>query len=257
MTDWALITGASGGLGAALAREAAQQGYGCILSARNEAALTRLAAEIEARGAPAKVLRADLAEEGAAQALWQAAGAIAPISLLINNAGLGQHGRIQDAGLWPQDKATLAVNVTAAADLMKCAAVDMAKRGKGRILNVASSAAFMPGPMMGRYHASKVFLLSLSEAAAEDLRGTGVTVTALCPGPTDTGFFDAGNVNGALALKLMPKASAEAVAKAGLKAALKGKRLVIPGVLYKLVALSMRVTPRLLQAKIAALYWRK
>ncbi len=257
MPDYCLITGASGGLGVEFARLAAQAGYALILSARSEARLAPLAQELIAKGTEVHILTADLAQAGAAQALWQSAEAIGPVRILVNNAGLGVHGLIQSPDTWAQDTTLLAVNVTAAADLMKLAAIDMSTRGQGRILNVASSAAFMPGPSMSRYHASKAFLLNLSEAAASDLKGTGVTVTALCPGPTATGFFDAGNVNGALALKLLPKANAASVTRSGWRAMMSGKAVHIPGVLYKIIAFAMRLTPRPLATTIAKLYWRK
>ena len=149
------------------------------------------------------------------------------------------------------------MNVTAAADLMKLAAVDMAARGAGRILNVASSAAFMPGPGMGRYHASKVFLLYLSEAAWQDLRGTGVSVTALCPGPVDTGFFDAGGMQGALALRMLPKARADVVARAGWRGAKAGRRMVVPGLLYRIIGFSTRFMPRGALVRGTQTYWSK
>lgn len=257
MPEWCLVTGASGGLGAAFAREAAREGFDLVLSARNEQKLDALATEIRAMRREVVVIPSDLSRPGAGEALWQAANQSGEVGMLVNNAGLGVHGPIHDPAIAELDRATIAVNVTAAADLQRAAATDMAARGRGRILNVASSAAFMPGPSMASYHASKAFLLYLSEAASIDLAGTGVTVTALCPGPTATGFFDAGNVRGALALRILPKADAARIARIGWRAAMSGRRMVTPGLLYKLIGFGMRFTPRALALQITRLYWRK
>ena len=215
MAQWCLITGASGGIGGEIARLAAAEGYDLVLSARATEKLEPLAAELRGTGREVALIAADLAQPGEAARLWEEAGTGRDLAMLVNNAGLGIHGKVQDESIHAAEREVYAVNAMAAAELMKRAAVDMAGKGHGRILNVASSAAFMPGPGMASYHATKVFLLYLSEAAASDLRGTGVTVTALCPGPTDTGFFDRADVRGALSLRLLPTASAASVAGLG------------------------------------------
>ncbi|MCF3594548.1 SDR family NAD(P)-dependent oxidoreductase [Rhodobacteraceae bacterium LMO-12] len=257
MTSFCLITGASGGIGAHLAREAARAGYDLILSARSLARLEPLADELRAMGRDVVCIAADLSLPDAGAALWQEASSGREITVLVNNAGLGVHGPVSNPGIAAQEQSVVAVNVVAATALMKAAAVEMAAKRRGYILNVSSSAAFMPGPGMATYHASKAYLLYLSEAASVDLKPSGVSVTALCPGPTETGFFDAGNVNGALALKFLPKARPEAVARVGWQGMMAGKRMVVPGLLYKLIGFSLRFMPRALVLWVAQMYWRK
>lgn len=258
MSGYCLVTGATGGLGTELARVAAEAGFDLILSARNSEKLEALAQELRgSSGREVVVVAADLGQPGAAAALWAHASDGRDITLLVNNAGLGIHGPFQDPALAGAQSNVLAVNIVAATELMRAAASEMAAKGRGRILNVASSAAFMPGPSMATYHASKAYLLSLSEAAAMDLDGSGVTVTALCPGPTDTGFFAAGNAKGARALKVAPMADPGAIARAGFRATMAGKRVIVPGLLYKLITFGMRFTPRGLALRITRNYWRK
>lgn len=244
-------------MGIAFAHEAAARGFDLILSARDMARLRALADELRDSGRDVICIDADLGQTGAAEALWQEASAGREITMLINNAGLGAHGRFQNPDLADAQRSIVAVNVVAATELMRHAASAMAAAGKGRILNVASSAAFMPGPMMASYHASKSFLLSLSEGASVDLKNTGVTVTALCPGPVKTGFFEAGNAKGALATKASPMADPNAIVKAGMDAAMAGKRLIVPGLLYKLITFSTRFAPRGMLLRMAARFWHK
>ncbi|WP_322865618.1 SDR family NAD(P)-dependent oxidoreductase [Aquicoccus sp. G2-2] len=257
MGKWCLITGASGGIGAALAREAAGAGFDLVLSGRDTARLDGLAKELRGIGREAVCIAADLAQPGAAEALWREASAGREIDILMNNAGLGIHGPVQAPAIRAQVRATVAVNVVAMTELLMLAAEDMAARGHGRILNVSSSAAFMPGPGMASYHAAKAFSLYLSEAAAVDLKGSGVSVTALCPGPTATGFFDVAEMGGVMALRFLPKATAQAIARAGWSGLMRGKRVVVPGLLYKLIAFSTRFTPRPVLLWSAKLFWRK
>ncbi|MEZ5715937.1 MAG: SDR family oxidoreductase [Paracoccaceae bacterium] len=257
MGEWCLVTGATGGIGRELARLAAAEGFDLVLSARGVGRLEALAEELRGSGRQVVCIAADLAREGEAARLWAEAGAGRDIAVLVNNAGLGAHGPIQDPALAEAQQRVIAVNAVAAGELMRLAAVEMAAKGRGRILNVASSAAFMPGPGMAGYHATKVFLLYLSEAAGADLKGSGVTVTALCPGPVATGFFDQAELRGALALRLLPLAQPDAVARAGWRGMMRGKRMVVPGVLYKLVAFLMRLTPRGMALAVTRLYWSK
>ncbi len=185
---WALITGASDGLGRAFARLAAAEGYDLVLTARREDLLEALAAELRAaHGVTVEVLPADLSREGEAERLWAAASAGRPIAVLVNNAGLGAHGAFADRAEWAREYQSVMVNVVSATVLLKEAVTAMAAGAGGRVLNVASTAAYMPGPWMAVYHATKAHLLSLSEAVAHELRGSGITVTALCPGPRGPG----------------------------------------------------------------------
>lgn len=250
---WALITGASEGFGREFADLAAADGHDVILSARQVEKLEALAADLRARyGRQVVVIGADLAVEGAAARLWEAAAQGREIGILVNNAGLGRNGDFADATGWAREAASVAVNVTAATVLMKQAAVAMAARGSGRILNVASTAGFLPGPHMAVYHATKAYLLSLSEAVATELRGQGVTVTALCPGATATNFFAADGAEKATWLtRLFPLPTARWVAEKGWAAMKSGRRVRVTGLQNHLFAFSARITPRPLLAWIA------
>lgn len=250
---WVLITGASEGLGREFARLAAAEGHMLVLSARRAALLDALAAELSAEfGVEALALPADLSQEGEAEKLW--AGATAggrEIAVLVNNAGLGAGGAFADPAEWSREYDSVMVNVLSATVLMKAAAVEMAARGRGRILNVASAAGFMPGPGMAVYHATKAYLLSLSEAVGSELAGSGVTVTALCPGATRTGFFRAGGMEGQSLIQRLPMGRADRVAAAGWRAMKRGKRVAVPGIDNKIFAILPRLAPRRLVAWVA------
>lgn len=244
--SWTLVTGASEGLGREFAILAAEDRRPVILAARQEDKLQALAAELRRRfGVEVVVLVADLSLPGAGEDLWDKASTGRVIDVLVNNAGLGRNGDFADMAGWPREAASVAVNVVAATALMKCAVADMAARGEGRVLNVASTAGFLPGPHMAVYHATKAYLLSLSEAVAEELRGTRVTVTALCPGATQTNFFAADNAEKATLLtRLFPLPTAERVALQGWVAMKSGRRIRITGLMNRFFAFSPRITPR-------------
>ncbi len=256
---WVLITGASEGLGREFARLAAAEGHMLILSARRAGLLEALAADLSADyGVEALIWPADLSQEGEAERLW--AGATAggrEVSVLVNNAGLGAAGDFADPAEWSREYASVMVNVLSATVLMKAAAVEMSARGQGRILNVASTAAFMPGPGMAVYHATKAYLLSLSEALAQELAVTGVTVTALCPGATATGFFRAGGMEGETLIQRLPMPSAESVARAGWRAMSRGRRVAVPGLSNRAFAFLPRLVPRRLVTFVAAKFLRR
>lgn len=256
---WVLITGASDGLGREFARLAAAEGHMLILSARRAALLDALAAELAAEhGVEALVWPADLSVEGEAERLW--AGATAggrEIAVLVNNAGLGAAGDFAEPAQWSREYASVMVNVLSATVLMKAAAVEMAARGHGRILNVASTAAFLPGPGMAVYHATKAYLLSLSEALAQELSPTGVTVTALCPGATRTGFFQAGGFAGETAIQRLPMPGADSVARAGWRAMWRGRRVAVPGLANRAFAFLPRLVPRRLVTTVAGWFLRR
>ena len=249
MKGWALITGASEGLGQEFARLAAAEGHDVILSARQTAKLEALAQTLRADfGVAVLCLPADLSKPGAAETLWQSAEQAGCISVLVNNAGLGRNGAFADPEGWAREAESIEVNIRAAALLMKRAAVAMAAAGGGRILNVASAAGFMPGPNMAVYHATKAFLLSLSEAAAVELRGTGVSVTALCPGATETNFFAADGQHRSTILTRMPMGKPDTVARAGWAAMKAGRAVCVTGVQNKLAVLLVRLSPRWITA---------
>lgn len=192
----ALVTGASSGIGAELAREAAKDGHDVVLVARRRDAMQTLAEKLEGEGATVTVIPADLGEAGAAAALAQEL-AVRGIELdvLINAAGLGDSGRFDRAA--PETiAAMLQVNVVALTELTRLVLPQMVARQRGKIMLVASTAAFQPGPQMAVYYASKAYVLSFGRAIGYELRRTGVTVTTLCPGPTATGFAKVAQMEG-------------------------------------------------------------
>lgn len=231
----ALVTGASGGIGLEIARLLAPD-HDLVLVAPSGRQLEQLAEQLGG----ARTLAIDLAQPGAAA---RVAAEAPDIDVLVNNAGVGDYGLFADA-----DPAKLTamvnLNVTALTALTRAYLPGMVQRGSGRILNVASSAAFQPGPLMSTYYATKAYVLSLSEGLAEETRGTGVTVTALCPGPTASGF-QAGAAMGdskLVAGKRLP--SAASVAAFGVAAMQRGDVVAVPGVANKVMAASVRFTPR-------------
>lgn len=248
----ALVTGASEGIGEALARGLAAHGEDLVLVARRADRLERLAAELaRAHGIRARALPCDLADPAAPGALVRALEAEAiEVDVLVNDAGFGLHGPFAEGDLAAELR-MIQVNVTALTELTRRVLPGMLARRGGRVLNVASTAAFAPGPFMAVYYATKAYVLSLSEALAEELAGTGVSVTALCPGPTRTGFAAAAGVDG---LKLLRQRrlvmDPEQVARRGLEGMWRGARLVVPGVLNRLLVGSARLAPRAWVARI-------
>lgn len=248
-----LVTGASAGIGRELARRAADDSRAVVLVARRRERLDALAEEIGDRTEPL-VLPADLSREDERRALAEElARRDLPVDHLINNAGFGVDGPFHsnDPGT---ERGIVAVDVAALHDLLVRFVPGMVRRGYGRVLNVASTAAYQPLPWMATYGASKAFVLSLSEALWHETRGTGVTVTCLAPGKTATEFFDDANMD-EIAFAKMPGASPRRVAEAGYRAMLAGKRTVIPGVQNRLTALlAPRLPRRLVLALSAALF---
>jgi len=243
----ALITGASSGIGLDLAHLFAQDGHDVVLVARSEDKLRELATELERKHKiAAHVIVADLTRPDAPQHIFERAPAI---DILVNNAGFGTSGKFADADLRTELE-MIQVNVTALTHLTKLFLGPMLQRGHGRILNVASTAAFQPGPLMAVYYATKAYVLSFSEAIAEELRGTGVTVTVLCPGPTATGFQKNANLGSETLLKVMRPVSSMSVARAGYHALMRGQRVVIPGLKNKIGVQSIRMTPRALATRV-------
>jgi hypothetical protein len=186
---------------------------------------------------------ADLAQPEGAQTLFDAVAATGvAIDFLVNNAGYGLFGEFKDSRL-EDDLAMMTLNMMAPTVLARRLLPQIIAR-RGRIMNVASTAAFQPGPYMAVYYATKAYVLSLSEALASELEGTGVTVTALCPGPTQSGFQDkaAMQASGLVQGKRLP--SSETVGAAGYRAMMAGKRVYIPGVMNKMMQFSLRLAPR-------------
>jgi uncharacterized protein len=253
----ALVTGASGGIGAALARELARHGHDLVLVARGAAAMEALAAELRAAGAAATVIAADLARPGAAASLaHDIAGRGLAIDILVNNAGLGAAGRF-DRSDPARIGELLQVNIVALTELTRLMVPGMIARGHGRVMLVASVAGFQPGPHMAAYFASKAYVLSLGEAMAYELRGTGVSVTVLCPGATATNFFTAaGNDNSIMARHLRRMMPAEDVARLGYRGLAAGRGVVITGAMNWLVAQAGRFMPHRLTLPVTDLLMR-
>jgi hypothetical protein len=247
----ALVTGASMGLGAEFARLFAAEGHDLVLTARNGERLAMLKKEVEnLHGVTAHVLVADLADPRAPVAIHdnlRMAGI--EVDVLVNNAGFGMYGKFHESD-FQTELEMVQVNMIALMHLTKLFMRDMVARRRGRILNVASTAAFQAGPMQSVYYASKAFVLSFSEAIGNELKGTGVTVTALCPGPTATGFQERANVGGLRGLRLMMRVSPEAVVRAGYNGMKHGRPVVIPGLLNNLHVFLLRLVPRRLVTNV-------
>lgn len=240
----ALITGASGGIGEAFARKMAASGYNVILVARSADKLHALEQELVATYTiTATGLPYDLTDPGAPQAIYETLQAQAlTVDLLINNAGYATYGKFHEADL-QKELNMIQLNITTLVDLTHRFLPSMVARRRGRILNVASTAAFQAGPLMAVYYASKAFVLSFSEALANELEGTGVTVTALCPGPTASGFQARAAMEES---KLVQSGlmTSEAVVERGYAGLLAGETVVIPGLYNQLGALAPRFLPR-------------
>jgi len=223
----ALITGASAGIGKELARYHAKQGGDVILAARRKAALDTLKVELEKDyGIQAYVFTSDLSQAGAAEKLYnEIKNAGHDIDILINNAGFGGHGKIIDRKL-EEDLSMIMVNIVSLVTLTHLFAADMAKKGGGHILNVGSTAGFMPGPNQAVYFATKAFVNSFSQAVDHELREQGVHSTVLCPGYVETEFAQVANLKGT-AMTDGGGATAESVAKCGYDAMMKEKLVII------------------------------
>lgn len=241
----ALITGASSGLGVEFARLYASDGHDLILVARSEGKLKELAAQMEkTHSIKAHVITADLSEPGSPEPLFaQITGRGLKVDALVNNAGYGDFGFFSETNL-AKELGMIQLNAASLVHLTKLCLKGMRERGAGEILNVASMAAFQPGPLMAVYYASKAFVLSFSEALANEMAGTGVNVSVLCPGPTSTGFVKAAAMEDSKLFKQGGVMDAATVASIGYRGLKSGKRVVIPGLRNKIMAQSVRFAPR-------------
>ncbi len=246
----ALVTGASGGIGEELARLFAADGHSLVLVARSRDKLERLAAELKDKHhVAARVIASDLSTpESPREIFEELEGAGVSIDALVNNAGFGSYGLFAETDL-KQELDMLQVNVVALTHLTKLFLPAMLARGRGYVMNVASTAAFQPGPLMAVYYASKAYVLSFSEALSNECEGKGVRVSALCPGPTETGFVAAAGMGDS---KLFDRATMDArtVAEAGYRGLLAGKPVVIPGLRNNFLARSIGFFPRGLVTKV-------
>jgi short-subunit dehydrogenase len=251
MPDTALITGASGGIGEALARLFAADGTDLILVARSADKLSALASELsQAHRVQATVLALDLSAPDAADRIVdQLSSRGVNIDILVNNAGFATYGNFIETSI-EEEARMLQVNVVALTMLTKRLLPGMVQRRRGRILNVASTAGFLPGPLMAAYYASKAYVLSLSEALTNETAGTGVTVTCLCPGPTHTGFQKRAQAEESKLFSTLAVMKAEDVARAGYEGLKMGRAIVIPGLTNRLLVQSIRFTPRAMVRQI-------
>jgi short-subunit dehydrogenase len=246
----ALVTGASSGIGRELARLLARDGHDLVLVARNVQRLEQVAEQLGTGcGIQTRVLPADLAEPTSPEVLFtELRRSSIEVDVLVNSAGFGLFGPCADSDL-TAELCMMRVNMLALTHLTKLLLPGMLERGQGRILNLASTAAFQPGPLMAVYYATQSYVLSFSEALARELRGSGVTVTALCPGPTRTDFVaKAGTGRTRIFRNAMMEV--ETVARAGYHGMMRGQTVVVPGMLNKTLAQLVRIGPRGLVAAI-------
>jgi len=243
----ALVTGASGGIGEALAKVFAEHGFHLILVARTESKLKELGDALSAKhGLKAYAIATDLSDPKSPAGLAQKVAELGlTVDVLVNNAGFADFGEFAKSDLSKQMQ-MIQVNVATLTELTHRFLPTMLEDNRGYILNVASTAAFMPGPLMSVYYATKGYVLAFSEAIREELKGSGVRVTALCPGPVATGFQEAAAMEGSKLLSnpLNPPMSADVVARAGYEALMRGQQVVIPGFVNQIQALAPRLLPR-------------
>lgn len=246
-----LITGASGGIGMELAEVFAKNGHDLVLLARSEEKLYQLAMRYAVNyKVHTKVIVADLTDPAAPQRVFEELKQEnTVIDALINNAGIGNYGPFKEADLQVELN-MLQLNIVALTHLCKLFLDQLPDGRSGKIMNVSSVAAFMAGPMMAVYYASKAYVLSFTEALKAELQGTGITVTTLCPGPTDTDFKKRANLDASSMFSKMFKEEARTVAEAGYAGLMKGKSIVLPGVKNKLLPHAVQFVPRFMLRKL-------
>jgi uncharacterized protein len=246
----ALITGASSGIGFELAKIFAANKVNLVLVARSEDKLNELAGELKPLGISVQVLVRDLSNYNTAKEIFDWCGRQnIKIDYLVNNAGVGDFGFFYESD-WKKQEQIINLNITALTYLTHLFLPDMVKRKNGRVLNVASTAAFQPGPTMSVYYATKAFVLHFSEAVANELENTGVTVTALCPGATESGFQSAATMEESKLVKGKKLPTSKEVAEYGYTAMMKGKKVAIHGMMNYLMANAVRFSPRAVVLKM-------
>lgn len=259
MRPHVLVTGGSSGIGKELARQFASDGYDAILVADNQQRLSAAREELTraAPGAEITTIVKDLTAENSPREIFQEIESRGiEIDALVNDAGVGQWGRFADTPL-ERDLYVIRLNIEALTALTKLFLPKMLERNRGGILNLGSIAGFQPGPLLAVYHATKAYVVSFSEALAEELKETKVTVTCLCPGPTATHFFERADMEEAWIVKHGKVMDAKAVAEAGYQAFKSGERIYIPGATNKVLTLMRRVMPKSLQAKLHKSVYQK
>jgi short-subunit dehydrogenase len=254
----ALITGASAGIGESFAREFAQRGFDLVLVARREDRLEQLAQSLADQwGVGVQIRPCDLQQPDAAQQLFDSCAELT-IDVLINNAGVMYHGAFSDQ-TEASIEAVTALNIASLTQLTRLFLHPMLARGQGRILNVTSTSAFTAGPRIAVYAASKAYILSFTEAIAEELRGSGVYATAFCPGSTDTRMLaeSFGENLGTDTFTRLLMMSSEAVAAQGYKACMAGSTIRVPGVANNVMNTINRLQPKWLNRRLQTLLFRK
>lgn len=245
MKKTALITGASGGIGLELAKIFAKEGYDLVLVARNKEKLCTIKSNLEVTYKHQVYIYAkDLSEKNAAHDVYNfTQNQHLHIDILINNAGFGDFGSFLDSNLTKQSE-MIQVNVTALMQMCHLFIPQMSERKSGKILNIASIAAFQAGPLMSVYYATKAFVLSFSEALSVELKNSGITVTALCPGPTVTGFEQNANLESSGLFKNLKTSTAKSVALFGYRMLMKNKAIAVPGATNKCIVWAAKLLPR-------------
>jgi uncharacterized protein len=254
----ALITGASGGIGEELAKQMAAKGYDLILIARNQDMLEQLAQNLSSQwNIHAIAIALDLSRAAATQEIIKELETLGlKVDVLINNAAFGDYGQFASSDPNKIEQ-MIHLNILTLTTLTRALLPAMLERKWGRVMNVASTAAFMPGPLLSVYYASKAYVLSFSEAVDEELKGSGVTVTCLCPGPTETGFQARAGMQESKLVKGRKMMSVTEVVQQGIEALEREQRLVIPGVMNQLQALAPRFVPRSLMPRIVKYVQRR
>ncbi|MDT0643501.1 SDR family oxidoreductase [Zunongwangia sp. F363] len=250
-----LLTGATSGIGKALAHEFGKNGYDIIAVARNEKELENITSEIQNQhGVEVFTIVKDLAHDGAGQEVFNEAQKVdRTVNILVNDAGVGQRGNFVDIP-FEKDQEIIHLNILALTQLTKLYMKEMVQRNEGKILQLGSVAGFQPGPLVAVYHATKAYVVSFSEALATELEdmGSDVSITCLCPGPTDTNFFSRADMENTEVVahkdKLMQ--TPEEVAKGAYKALMNGERIYIPGAPNKVMTFIRRAIPKSLQSKM-------
>jgi uncharacterized protein len=252
-----LITGASSGIGLEFAKIFAREGHNLVLVARSEETLSTLKKQFEEEyDVSVRVIVKDLTHYSSPTEIYdEVKRENINVNILVNNAGFGVHGYFKDTDL-ESELEMIQVNITALTHLTKLFLKDMVDNNNGRILNVASVAAFQPGPLMAVYYASKAYVLSFSEAIAEELRDTKVKVTTLCPGLVKTNFSKVAHANGSLLFD-RDATSAKDIAEYGYKALYNDKRVVIPGIRYKTLVQMTKFIPRKTVTKVLKKFQEK
>jgi short-subunit dehydrogenase len=247
----ALITGAAGGIGYQLAYIFARNSYNLVLVDKQEQKLSEIADEFHQKfGIFVKTFTKDLSIPTSPEEIFtELQQTSIKVDVLVNNAGFGIYGVFAETDLETELK-MLQVNIVSLTYLTKLFLKDMVEQGYGKILNVASAAAFQPGPLMAVYFATKAYVLSFSEAIANELEGTGITVTALCPGPTASQFQQTAAMADSKIASVNRMMDTETVAKIGYRSLMENKTVVVPGVRNKILTESVRFTPRKLVTKV-------